>query len=87
VNQLLAARIKGIIFVIIYLRQKAFSPKQLHKFNKLMETLIKLLIVEDYPLDAELIKEEIKRNDIAFSDLVVESKTEYINALIDFFFN
>ena len=49
-----------------------------------MEKFLKLLIVEDYPLDAELIKEEIKRNEISFRNLVVETKADYINALRDF---
>ncbi len=46
-----------------------------------MEKILKILIVEDYPSDAELIRQEIKRNEIPFNHMVVESKEDYINSL------
>ena len=49
-----------------------------------MEKILKILIVEDYTSDAELIIEEIKRNGIQFKELVVDSKIQYIKALKDF---
>jgi PAS domain S-box-containing protein len=54
------------------------------KLNLLMEKFLKILIVEDYPSDAELIMEEIKRIEIPFQHLIIETKTDYINALKDY---
>ena len=49
-----------------------------------MKKLYRILIVEDYVPDVELIREEIKSNDIQFIDQVVETKEDYIKALNDF---
>jgi len=49
-----------------------------------MGNLLKILIVEDLASDADLLKYEIKRNDILFEDLVVETKEDYIRAIGNF---
>jgi PAS domain S-box-containing protein len=49
-----------------------------------METVLKILLVEDLTTDAELIKREIKKNDLPFIDHRVETKEDYIKALQDF---
>ena len=40
--------------------------------------------MEDVPTDAELILNEISKNGINFSHILVETKKEYIEALISF---
>lgn len=67
---------------VIFLQAKRFSPKL--KLNLIMENFLKVLIVEDYLADAELIKEELIRSKIPFSHMIVETKEEYINALKDY---
>jgi two-component system, sensor histidine kinase and response regulator len=49
-----------------------------------MEKILKILIVEDNPSDVELMREEVKSNNIQFIDKVVETKEEYIKMLKDF---
>jgi PAS domain S-box-containing protein len=49
-----------------------------------METNLRILIVEDLPSDAELIKREIKKNGIVFIDQVVETKEDFIKAIVEF---
>jgi DNA-binding response OmpR family regulator len=49
-----------------------------------METNLRILIVEDLPSDAELIKREIKKNGIDFIDQVVETKEDFIKAIVEF---
>ena len=46
-----------------------------------MDTLLKILIVEDVASDVDLVRYEIKRNDILFEDMVVETKEDYIHAI------
>jgi PAS domain S-box-containing protein len=47
-----------------------------------MARKIRILYVEDVPADAELTLHEISRNGISFSHTTVETKKEYIDALI-----
>jgi PAS domain S-box-containing protein len=49
-----------------------------------METKLKILMVEDVSSDAELIKREIKKSNIQFIELIVETKDAYIKALQEF---
>src|SRR5665647_1918588 len=49
-----------------------------------MKKSIRILYVEDVPSDAEFILQEISRNDINFSHILVKTKNEYIEALISF---
>lgn len=49
-----------------------------------MESTLRILMIEDNFLDAELIKREIKKNDIHFVDHVVETKEEFLAALEQF---
>ena len=49
-----------------------------------MEKVLKILIIEDYPSDVELIREELRSNKIHFIDQVVETKEDYIKALNEF---
>lgn len=46
-----------------------------------MEKSLKILIVEDYLPDAELIIKELKKSGIPFSHTIAESRTQYIDAL------
>lgn len=49
-----------------------------------MEAHIKILMVEDLPLDAELVKREIGKKGFHFSSEVVETRKDYIKALHEF---
>jgi PAS domain S-box-containing protein len=49
-----------------------------------MKTVLKILMVEDLPSDAELVKREILKSGIHFNEKIVETKEEYIHALQDF---
>ena len=49
-----------------------------------MEKKLRILIVEDVPTDAELIKHEIKKNNIEFNDIIVDTNKDYIDALNSF---
>jgi PAS domain S-box-containing protein len=49
-----------------------------------MDSVMKILMVEDIPSDAELILREIKKGGIQFIEHIVETKEAYINALQDF---
>ncbi|MGC9151341.1 MAG: PAS domain S-box protein [Microbacter sp.] len=50
----------------------------------MMESTLKILMIEDNFLDAELIKREIKKNEIRFVDRLVETKEEMLEALEQF---
>src|SRR4030043_2070604 len=45
---------------------------------------IKILIVEEIPSDAALIKYEIEKSGIQFNELIVETKEAYVKAIHDF---
>ena len=49
-----------------------------------MKDPIKILIVEDQPTDAEILRHELKRGGMLFTDCMVETREEYIRALNDF---
>jgi PAS domain S-box-containing protein len=49
-----------------------------------MGTILKILMVEDVSSDAELIKREIKKSNIQFIELIVETKDAYIKALQEY---
>jgi PAS domain S-box-containing protein len=49
-----------------------------------MNTPLKILILEDLASDVDMLRYEIKMNDILFEDMVVENKEEYIQALCNF---
>ncbi len=49
-----------------------------------MDARLKILLVEDLTLDADLIKREIKNSGFNITSLVVETKKEYIEALKEF---
>jgi PAS domain S-box-containing protein len=49
-----------------------------------MEKKIRILYVEDVPTDAELILLELSLNGISYSHIIVETKKDYIEALISF---
>lgn len=49
-----------------------------------MEKAIRILYVEDIPSDAELVLREISKSGIHFTHLVVETKEDYIDALVNF---
>lgn len=49
-----------------------------------MEAKLKILIVEDLQLDANLIKHEINRSGIQFIDQIVETQKDYIEAIQKF---
>jgi PAS domain S-box-containing protein len=49
-----------------------------------MEEKLRILIVEDVPTDAELIKHEIKKNNIEFTDVIVDTNKDYIDAINSF---
>lgn len=49
-----------------------------------MKYLIKILLLEDAPLDAELIKRELIKGDLCHELLVVRNKSKFEEALIDF---
>lgn len=46
-----------------------------------MDTKLRILMVEDFLSDAELIKREIAKNDISFVDHLVESEAAYVEAI------
>jgi PAS domain S-box-containing protein len=45
---------------------------------------LRIILVEDLPTDAELIKREIRKSGIEFSDIIVDTEEDYINALKTF---
>lgn len=49
-----------------------------------MNRTLKILHVEDIPSDAELVERILKRSDIVFEKLIVDSRKEYIKALSQF---
>ncbi len=49
-----------------------------------MESILKILIVEDLQTDADLVRRNITKNDIKFIDIRVENKEDYELALKDF---
>jgi PAS domain S-box-containing protein len=49
-----------------------------------MREKLNILMVEDIPSDAELVKHEIRKSDIQFNELIVETKEEYIKAIHEF---
>ncbi|NVO19672.1 MAG: PAS domain S-box protein [Bacteroidetes bacterium] len=49
-----------------------------------MESELKILLVEDELTDAELIKRELRRNGMVFSDMVVDSEQDFIAAIHSF---
>ncbi len=49
-----------------------------------MEKLLKILIVEDEPTDAELVERELRKDKIAFTSKCVETEKAFLNALKDF---
>nr|WP_319374066.1 PAS domain S-box protein [uncultured Methanobacterium sp.] len=49
-----------------------------------MEDTIRILILEDVPLDLELMETELKRDGINFVSRCVEEKEEYINLITEF---
>jgi two-component system, sensor histidine kinase and response regulator len=49
-----------------------------------MNIPLKILIVEDMASDADMLRYEIRRNNIVFEDKVVETKDEYIQAIVNF---
>jgi PAS domain S-box-containing protein len=49
-----------------------------------MESILKILMVEDFSSDAELIKHQIRKSEILFIDKIVDTKESYIKALGDF---
>ena len=49
-----------------------------------MNEPLKILHLEDVPLDAELVNYELKKGKIQFETLVVDNKEDFINALREF---
>ncbi len=49
-----------------------------------MKRLLKILIVEDIPTDAELVLYEIKKSGIEFTRQIVETKMDYISGIKEF---
>jgi PAS domain S-box-containing protein len=49
-----------------------------------MDYKIRLLMVEDCPSDAELVKHEIRKNGISFTNRVVETEADYVSAVHSF---
>lgn len=49
-----------------------------------MNNPIRLLYVEDVPNDAELVLREISKSDIEYKHLIVDTKEDYIEALVSF---
>ena len=49
-----------------------------------MEYKIRILMVEDSPSDAELVKHEIRKNGINFTNRVVETEADYVSAVHSF---
>ena len=49
-----------------------------------MESVLKILMVEDLSSDAELIKYQIRKNGIQFTNVVVDNREDYLRALTDF---
>lgn len=49
-----------------------------------METVLKILMVEDLPSDAELVLREIRKSGIQFKHHIVDNKEDYIKSLQDF---
>lgn len=55
--------------------------------NKLRDHImgkIKVLILEDVPLDAELVELELKRSGVEFESIIVEDEKDYLEGLEDF---
>jgi len=44
-------------------------------------TPLKILIIEDYPIDAELLVAELRRNSVVFESIVVDNRIDYVNAI------
>src|SRR6476646_11449389 len=49
-----------------------------------MDKKLKILQLEDLPNDAELVARELRKGNIAFESLVVDTREEYISALHTF---
>jgi len=49
-----------------------------------LKNKIKILHLEDLPSDAELVERELKKGNIQFEKIIVDNKTDYINALKTF---
>jgi PAS domain S-box-containing protein len=49
-----------------------------------MESVLKILMVEDLPSDTELIIREIKKSGIQFISHIVDNKEDYIKSLLDY---
>lgn len=49
-----------------------------------MNNSVRLLYVEDSPNDAELVLRELSKSDITFKHLIVDTKEDYIEALVSF---
>lgn len=49
-----------------------------------MESILKILFVEDIPGDAELMWHELKKNKIAFTKILVDNRDDYIDTLDKF---
>jgi len=49
-----------------------------------MYPLLKILHLEDIPTDAELVERELKKGNIVFEKMVVDTKEDFVNALKEF---
>lgn len=55
-----------------------------NKLRDLIMGKIKVLILEDVPLDAELVELELKRSGVEFESIIVEDEKDYLDGLEDF---
>jgi PAS domain S-box-containing protein len=51
---------------------------------QIMEKTLRIIIIEDVATDVELLKHEIEKNNLVFTDIVVETKEAYLQALQTF---
>lgn len=49
-----------------------------------MPSVLRILMIEDLPTDTELIRREIRKSGIQFTDITVDTKQEFIEALASF---
>ncbi|MBK7212827.1 MAG: PAS domain S-box protein [Bacteroidales bacterium] len=49
-----------------------------------MPSVLRILMIEDLPTDTELIRREIRKSGIQFTDITVDTKQEFIDALASF---